>query len=136
MKLLGRFLGHALIALVLLCAVLGAGCKSLGPTPPPGTPGFVNCSDAAVHAAALNILPAVENALATGSYEAALATLIASVGGPLALAEVECAVAYVEAKAEASVPVTADSLEATKAANAKAWLAAHPVTFAPAGGGQ
>src|SRR6185312_15350971 len=63
--------GPPAAAAVLLFALLGcSGCKSvLGPVPPPGTPGFVNCSDAALHAAALNILPSVETALATASYE-------------------------------------------------------------------
>jgi hypothetical protein len=125
----GPTAGPPAAALVLLAALGLSSCSTLGPVPPPGTPGFVNCSDAALHAAALNILPSVENALATDGYEAALATIIASVGGPLALAEVECAVAWVLSKAEESAPATADSLEAAKAAHAKAWLAAHPVTF-------
>lgn len=121
-------------AVALLTVFLAGGCSHvLGPVPTPGTPGFVNCSDAAIHQAALNILPSVENALAVDGYEAKLATLIASLAGPLALAEVECAVAWVESKAERDVTVTADSLSAAQAAHAKAWLAAHPVTFTPAG---
>lgn len=126
--------GPPAAAAVLLFALLGcSGCKSvLGPVPPPGTPGFVNCSDAALHAAALNILPSVETALATASYEAALATLVASVGGPLALSEVECAVAWVASEAARAEVATSDSLEAAKFARAQAWLAAHPVTFAVA----
>lgn len=117
------------LALLLLTALCLCSCKSLGPTPPPGTPGFVNCSDAAIHQAALGLLPAVENALATDNWEAALLTIIAQDGGPLALAEVDCAVLWVESKAEDAQATTADSLEATKAAHAKAWLVKHPVTF-------
>ena len=115
-------------ALVLL--VLGlASCGITGPAPPPGTPGIVNCSEAALHAAALNILPSVETALTTDSYEAALATLIASVGGPLAVAEVECAVEWVANNAALQETATGDPLEAAKATRARTWLAAHPVTF-------
>lgn len=117
-----------IVATVFALACLGS-CKSLGPTPPPNTPGFVNCSEAALHAAALTILPSVENALATSSYEAALASIIASVGGPLALAEVECAVAWVASKAAMQETATGDELEATKSAHGRAWLASHPVTF-------
>jgi hypothetical protein len=123
-------------ALVLLLPFLGgATCiksQPVGPVPPPDAgPSFVNCSDAALHQAALNILPAAETAIAQSNYEAAVAALIAGIGGPLAFAEVACALQWIESKAEANVTATADSLEATKAAHAKAWLAAHAVTFAP-----
>jgi hypothetical protein len=124
-----RFFGLA--AFLLLASV---DCRTItGPAPPPGTPGFANCSDAAVHLAALNLLPSVENALATDNWESALLAIVASVGGPLALAEVDCAVLWVESKAQTNVIATADSLEATKEAHAKAWLEKHPVTFADAG---
>lgn len=116
-------------ALLLLTALCLSSCRSLGPTPPPGTPGFVNCSDAAIHQAALGFLPAVENALATDNWESALLTIIAQDGGPLALAEVDCAVLWVESEAAKSAPLTADSLEATKQGHAQAWFAKHPVTF-------
>ena len=125
--------GPPAAAALLLIAALGCnGCKLFGPTPPPNTPGFVNCSDAALHAAALNILPSVETALATDSYEAALATLVASLAGPLALSEVECAVAWVANQAAMREQATGDPVEATKETHALAWLRAHPVTFAPA----
>lgn len=120
----------ALLAAVGACLLLSlAGCPTLGPTPPPGTPGIVACSETALHNATLNILPSVETALATSSYEQALATLVAGIAGPLALQEVECAVAWVALDAAKASAVTADRIEATKAANAKAWLTAHPVTF-------
>lgn len=120
----------AVLAAIGACLLLSlSGCPALGPTPPPGTPSIVACSETALHNATLNILPSVETALATGSYEAALATLIAGVGGPLALQEVECAVAWVANEAALAETATGDSIEATKAKNARAWLAAHPVTF-------
>jgi hypothetical protein len=127
-----NFLRDWCLGLALGAVLVVSGCPATsGPTPPPGTPGIVNCSEAALHAAALNILPAVANALATGGYEAALLSIVASVGGPLALSEVECAVAWVASQSAKAALATADPLEATKAANAKAWLASHPVTFAP-----
>lgn len=139
MRLLGPNGGPPVAAAIVVLTPLAVALSCshvLGPVPPPGTPGFVNCSDAALHEAALNVLPSVENALATDSYEAALATIIASVGGPLAVAEVECAVAWIASQAMTApdggrAPAEYDSLEATKAAHARAWLAAHPVTFAP-----
>jgi len=121
----------AAAALVLLLPFLGgAMCVKtpVTPTPADAGPSFVNCSDAAIHQAALNILPNVETAISQPNYEAAIASIIAGLVGPLAFDEVACAVQWVESKAEANA-VTADSLEATKAANAKAWLAAHAVTF-------
>lgn len=120
--------GLILCAGVLLCSL--GGCQSLGPTPPPGTPGFVNCSDTALHQAELNLLPAVETALASASWESALLSIAAGVGGPLAMAEVSCTVQWVLSKAEASAAATSDSVEATKAANAKAWLVKYPIPAA------
>ena len=120
-----------LALLAFLPATMGASC----PKPPPGSPSadagpsFVNCSDAAIHQAALNILPNVENALASSSWEAALTSIIAGIGGPLAFAEVACAVQWIETEADKSATMTEDSLEAVKAAHAKSWLAAHPVVF-------
>lgn len=128
-----KLAARSVVTLFALALLTASGCKSLGPTPPPGTPGFVDCSEAALHTAALGILPSVENALASPSYEAALASIIASVGGPLALAEVECAVAWVATKADERAQATGDQLEATKEVNGRAWLAAHQVNFTPTG---
>jgi hypothetical protein len=110
-------------AVLLLVAIGLSSCGITGPVPPPNTPGITNCSDAALHQAELNILPAVENALASPNWESALLAIVASVGGPLALTEVSCVVAWVEEEATKAAATTADSLEATKAAHAKAWLA-------------
>ena len=120
--------------LVVLAPLLfgGATCKNIpGPIVPPGDagPSFVNCSDAALHQAVLNILPAAETAIAQADYEAAVAALIAGIGGPLAFDEVACAIQWIASKAALQETATGDTLEATKAAHARAWLAAHPVTF-------
>jgi hypothetical protein len=117
---------YAFICALALASLIG-GCGITGPVPPPGTPGIVACSDTALHEAELSILPNVETALASANWEQALLSLVAGIGGPLALQEVSCAVQWVEAQAEKSGSVTADSLEATKAAHAIAWLAKHPV---------
>lgn len=116
----------------LLVFVALANCKTIsGPVPPPGTPGVVNCLDTAVHNAALGFLPAVENALATDNWEAALATIVAQDGGPLALAAVECAVAWIVSKAETNTAMASvDPLEVTKEAHGKAWLSKQGVQFA------
>jgi hypothetical protein len=139
MRMLGPNGGPPVATAIVVLAPLAVALSCshvLGPVPPPGTPGFVNCSETALHDAALNVLPSVENALATASYEQALATLIASEVGPLAVEEVECAVQWIASQAMAApdggrAPAEYDPLEATKEAHARAWLAAHPVTFAP-----
>jgi len=120
--------GLAILGAILLGS-LDCAHTSGTPTPPATDAGIVNCSEAALHAAALDILPAVENALASPTYAAALLVVIASVGGPLALAEVECAVAWVANQSAKSALATSDPLEAAKAAHARAWLVDHPVTF-------
>ena len=115
---------YALLAFVALAA-----CGITGPVPPPGTPGIVNCSDTALHQAELNILPSVETALASANWEQALLTVAAGIAGPLALSEVDCVVAYVENEAALASTATADSIEATKVSNARAWLAKHPANI-------
>jgi hypothetical protein len=131
LALAGGFLLRLLAAAAVVVFLASAGgCKAtLGPTPPPNTPGFVNCSDAALHAAALNILPSAETAIAQANYEAAVAALIAGIGGPLALAEVACALQWIANEAALQETATGDPLEALKAEHARAWLAAHPVQF-------
>ena len=61
-------------------------------------------------------------------------TIVASVAGPFALQEVSCVVAFVESEATKQSIATADSLEATKASNAAAWLAKHPANITGAMG--
>ena len=121
------------VVALLAFLALASACPSIGPTPPPGTPGITNCSDAALHAAELKLLPSLENAVGSADYasaEAAIATIIAqealTVGVPLATAEASCVISWILSKAESAATATADSLEATKAANAKQWLTAHP----------
>lgn len=123
-----------LLALACLPALMGATCIKPPPITPPADGGtFTDCSDAALHSAIQTLIPDVETALASGNWDTALAVLISNTAGPLAVAEVTCAVEYVLAKAEAAAaPPQSDSLNATKAAHAKAWLAAKgaPVTGA------
>lgn len=128
--LAGSFLLRVLTALAIVALLSLTGCKSvLGPTPPPNTPGFVNCSETALHAATLNILPSAETAIAQPDYEAAVAALIAGIGGPLAFAEVACALQWIANEAALQETATGDPLEVLKSTHARAWLAAHPVTF-------
>ena len=119
----------ALVLGVLLCSL--SGCKSLGPTPPPGTPGFVSCSETTLHQAELGILPAVETALASANWEGALLSIVAGIGGPLALAEVNCVVTYIESEAAKASTATADSIEAAKVSHAAAWLLKYPANITP-----
>lgn len=125
-----RFLVPLALAVGLLVCSLGSGCGVTGPVPPPGTPGIANCSDTALHAAELKLLPSLESAVALANFadaESAIATIVAqeaiTVGGPLALAEASCVIAWIESKAEAATTATADSIESTKVSNAKRWLA-------------
>jgi len=65
------------------------------------------------------LLGAVNNALATGDYEAELAKLIGQFG--------ECAIvaAVKQIAGDSAVNAQVDTLEAQKQQRAKAWLAAH-----------
>ncbi len=124
-----------LVFLVVFGAA-GAGCWLTKPPPvSPNVPDggfadasagtvFVDCSDAALHNAALKLLPAVETGLATGNLEAALATVGVSLGAPLVVDEVSCAVAWVVARVSHSE--AADPIENTKLVNGTAWLASRP----------
>jgi hypothetical protein len=125
-----------LAAILAGICVLSLGCWLTKPPPvspnvPDGgfadaSPGsvFVDCSDAALHNAALKLLPAVETGLATGNLEAALATVGVSLGAPLVVDEVSCAVAWVVARVSHSE--AADPIENTKLTHGTAWLASHP----------
>jgi hypothetical protein len=145
----GRVKNTAARVSVLCAAViaLSLGCwlhkpTPITPTPPDGgfadaSPGTVlaDCSDAAIHAAGLQLLPDVETDLAlTGAasvaaLEALTAQLAVQVGLPLALAEVGCLVEYVINEAQAHFLRTADSIESLKVANGHAYLARHPIVF-------
>jgi len=128
-------------AVALLAAVVSLGSFGCWLTkPPPVSPTvpdggfadasagqtFVDCSDANLHARELEILPDVETALATADYAVELANLL----GRATLAEVECAVQYVVNRASGMARTTGDPVQMTEATNGRAWLAAHPVTFA------
>lgn len=128
----------AVVALLATAVSLGSfGCwltkpPPISPTVPDGgfadaSAGqtFVDCSEAAVHAVVLNILPAVETALATQDYVGALAVLV----GKYSLAEVACAVSWVGQKAHGMAMTTSDAIETDKEQRARLWLQSHPVTF-------
>lgn len=106
-----------------------------GGVPADASPGtrLVNCSDAALHAAWTTIVPDAESAMAAGSLEAMAVTMAATVGMPLALAELGCAVTYAinevqmhARMARGIMASTADPQAETKVANGAAWLASHP----------
>lgn len=125
------------LAVALTCG--GATCRQPGPVPPAEAGTLVDCSDAALHAAELKIIPDVENALALGNYAsvtAALASIVASLavtdGAPLALAEATCVVDWLVAKLEAAKAQTADPLEASKAAFGARWVSEHGANVKPA----
>jgi hypothetical protein len=128
----------SLLALFLACS--GATCKQPGPVPPGDAGTLTDCSDAALHQAEISLIPQVENALAladygsvTGALGSIVAGLAATVGAPLALAEVTCVVDWVVAQAEKAKAQTADTLEASKASFGARWVSEHGANVKPAG---
>lgn len=89
---------------------------------------FVDCSESALHAAWVNLLPDLETAVVAGigSVDAVVAQVAATAGLPLALAEVKCGLQYLVDRITHSQQVAPDRIEATKLANAQAWLRANP----------
>lgn len=117
-----------LLALLSVSAV--PACATGGtPTPTnPGSPGttFTNCTEDAGKAVAQQIVPQVLQALATGNYVGALATLATQFG----TAEVICAVQLAEAELKQrldNTPTTAapDPLLVQQHDRAQAWLASN-----------
>jgi hypothetical protein len=131
MKTMSKIKVLAIVSLACFFAGCPATCSppTPGPVPPADGGTFTDCAGAALHQTEVDILPAVENALASSNWESALISIATQLGGPLALEEVACVVAWVEAKAEQQAQLTADSLEATKAVHAKAWQAKHPANI-------
>lgn len=130
-------------ALVLALAVATGGSfgcwltkpAPISPTVPDG--GFADasagqtwkdCNEDALHKAWVSVLPDIETAVATsaGAVDAIVAQVAATAGVPLAVAEVKCGLQYLVDRITHSQQTAPDSLEATKLANAQAWLAAHP----------
>lgn len=91
---------------------------------------FKDCSEAALHSAWVSLLPDLETAVVAGvgSVDAVVAQVAATAGLPLALAEVRCGLQYLVDRITHSQQVAPDPIEATKLANAQAWLAKHPAT--------
>lgn len=121
------------VALPFLLALLSVfmavpACTTTGtPTPTnPGSPGttFTNCSDAAGQAAAQQIVPQVIQALATGNYVGALATLAATYGQAEVVCAVQLAVNEIQTRLDHTPAASApDPLLVTEHANGTAWLA-------------
>lgn len=92
---------------------------------------FVDCSDDAIHQAAINLLPTIETGLATGNLDAALVAAGVNLGAPFVMAEVACGIHYLISRITHSQEVAPDGLEAKKLVNGQAWLASHPVPVKP-----
>lgn len=143
---------HKLIASIFAASLFlwlgqSAGCfLTKGPVTPAGADGgmvdaspgakFVDCSDEALRAAGASILPDVETdvaltpAASAAALEGLLVTLAAQVGGPLALAELSCAIQYAVNEAKAHLmKAPSDSIEPRKVYNGNAFLARHQVTL-------
>lgn len=118
-----------LLALLAVFMAVPA-CSTTGtPTPVnPGSPGtiFKNCSSQAAEAAAQQILGAVEQALATGNYIAALGTLATTYGVAEVACAVELAVNELQKRVDATPSAQAvDPVLLTQISNAKSWLASN-----------
>lgn len=113
-----------MFAALLVFSSTAATCSKAGGGGNPVVAGVVNCAEAGVHNAALNLINDVASVIATTDWESALADLVGRFGE----GAVDCAVAEISKTSSAHARV--DSLEATKARRAKQWLAAHPVTGA------
>lgn len=89
---------------------------------------FKGCSDAALHAAWVGLLPDIETAVATspGAVDVIVAQVAITAGVPLAVAEVTCGLQYLVDRITHSEQTAPDRIEEAKLANAQAWLAAHP----------
>lgn len=112
-------------------ALTFAGCPATCQSPNPGTvdggtsPGtvFKNCSSQAAEQAAQQILGAVEQALATGNYIAALGTLATTYGVAEVACAVELAVNELQKRIDATPSAQAvDPVLLTQIANGKSWL--------------
>lgn len=120
-------------ALPLLLALLSVfmavpACVTGGtPTPTnPGSPGttFKNCTTQALETAAQGILGAVQAAIATSNYVAALAGLVTQYGVAEVACAVELAVNELQKRVEATPSTQAvDPVLLTQIANGRAWLA-------------
>ena len=117
--------------LALLSVFMAVPACGTGGTPPPTNPGtpspgttFTNCTEDAGRAVAQQLVPQVLQALATGNYVGALATLATQFGTAEVVCAVQLAVGELQQRLD-NTPSTAapDPLVVTQMANAKAWLA-------------
>lgn len=116
------------IPVIAFIAALSVGCATTptggGTTPvSPGT-AFKNCSSQAAIDTAKGILGSVTQALATGNYVAAIASLALQYGQAEVACAVELAVAEIQQRLD-NTPANAapDPLLVTQNTNGKAWLA-------------
>lgn len=115
-----------LTQLFTLAAVLMFGGASTCQKPVVTNPvvaGVINCAEAGVHKAALNIIDDVASALATGDYMAGLEDLVKK----FTEGAVDCAVSEVGKTSTGHAQM--NQLEADKAKRAKAWLDSRKVEF-------
>ena len=115
-----RLLG--LVAFAAICAAC--------PLPPTGQPGvtgaLVDCSEAAVHQVAVNVMPDVATALSGGDWEASLTALAIKVGEDA----VACAVQHIASSALHDRQASpSDDIASRRYENGTAWLKKHPKTF-------
>lgn len=109
---------------LLALTFLALSCGTAGTTTV-GTAGtaVIDCAEAGVHQAALELLSDVALAVATGDYASALADLVKRFGE----GAVDCAVREIGGTSNHNAQTTNDPLERTKAQHAQAWLASRPV---------
>ena len=110
---------------ILLSTTVG-GC----PFPPTGQPGvvgaLVDCSEAAVHQVAINVMPDVATALSGGDWEASLTALAIKVGEDA----VACAVQHIASSALHDRQASpSDDIASRRYENGLAWMKKHPVAF-------
>lgn len=137
MKPIAKWVFPRVLAAAAVCLLaLGSGGSTcirapVGPTPPADGGTVTDCSDAALHQAELDALPAIESAAAEADFssvEAAAASVVANLaikeGLPLAGAEATCLFQWVEKQA-ASLSADDKEVEGLKLSNAQQWLAKH-----------
>lgn len=116
----------SLLATIVVALVI-TGCtfpETPGPKGPTPTQTFGSCSSDAVRVSAEGIMGNVTSALATGSYETAIVSLLST----YTAAEVGCAVDLVISEFTKKAARTDDTETQVVLVHAKAWRAAHPAS--------
>lgn len=114
---------------ILLFFAVAAACPQPSPPPTGPTPApspIIDCAEQAIRDTAINILPTVETALITASWEVALVSLVSRFGE----SAVACAVQHAAGKAAHDAQVApSDKLSQMRADNGKSWIAKRNVLF-------